>query len=247
MLSTLVLFLSASCAIAGKAASTINRGLKPIRSGLPSRVVDKTTLGWTFDAKTQTFYLPESLDITFEDDVADRIPFALRLGFKKLEKYKYDKAFQVAVGKLSTGRFVMQGTDLALIEYRVPVDFATVDARLHFPEVEPEIAVTSELSPRSNIKALFAPLSKTKKLLDLAFNFDIDSKTTLGIQPQLNGKRNPKFILDRKTKNAKVSASLLGKTATLAATISGLKPSIGINLDDPLSKPTLKLSYELTT
>lgn len=87
-----------------------------------------------------------------------------------------------------------------------------------------------------------------KKLAKLFFNFDVDAKTSLAIQPLLGNGKQTKLTIDRKFKHGIYSATLYDKTATLAATVSGLKPVIGINLEDPLkSKPTFKLTYAFSS
>lgn len=132
---------------------------KPLAAGsivelgksLPSRLADRTSLKWNFDAK-DSFYLPETLDLNVKDTIMNgNVPVSAKVTFKKLDKFKYDNTLQLSLGKLSTGRVVLEGTRLSFVDCRLPINFATIEPRLNFPEVEPEIVIGKDLSDRAKV------------------------------------------------------------------------------------------------
>lgn len=228
-------------ALAGKATKA---PAAPIKTPGPLESFrDKLALSWTFDATKPTFYTPESVDLSFKSVVG--IPILAKLRLKKSGKFDYGTESQCILGNMDMGRMIFDQSGLAAVEYRLPFDFASIEPRIKFPDMDPEVSIVRALSDRAAVKLVVA----AKKRLKLKFAFDVDPDTTLGIEPLLgeSGKKT-KLTLDRKFDAAKVSATLYDKTATLAATYAGLKPSIAINLDEPFaSKPSFALSWAFST
>lgn len=227
-------------ALAGKAAKSIS----PIKTPGPLESLrDKLALSWTFDATKPTFYTPESVDLSFKSVAG--VPILAKLRLKKSGKFDYGTDAQCIVGSMEMGRVIIDQSGLAAAECKLPLDFVDIEPRIKFPEMEPEVSIVRALSDRAAVK-LVVPF---KKRLKLKFAFDVDKDTTLGIEPLLgeSGKKT-KLTIDRKFDAAKVSATLYDKTATLAATYLGLKPSIAVNLDEPFaSKPSFALSWAFST
>mmetsp|Transcript_17672 Transcript_17672/g.70944 ORF Transcript_17672/g.70944 Transcript_17672/m.70944 type:complete len:268 (+) Transcript_17672:58-861(+) len=257
----LAALVASSVARAGevKVASSAGKGL--VLGLSPSAKQDWTvgdgriTLGGEYDYDAVKF-APSKVAVAVKDKPLG-IPSAAKLTWSTPLDAKSVPVVEVAVGDGSKQpKIVLDSTSaknpVKIVEAKITrFQGLTLEPRwrprlLSSKSKGLELDVKGDLSAKASFKATLAPETRPK----LKFAFAVADDLKLELQPLVGADGTKTKLEIEKAElpgGVKLTAGLLERTVSLAATVPGLlggtlKPSVAVNLDSPKKTPSFKLS-----